>query len=271
MFLDGSITERQFVLLNNEAALSSMSLSQGLTILRKADFVKKAYASHAFFSLSIGIERLIKLILIYDYRLNNNRFPDNRYLKSFGHEIGALFVKAKSISLSMNKEKLYADVEGDNICEEIISFLNDFAVKSRYYNLDILTGTFNNSDEPLKGWEEKIESKIIQKHYRYNKEKQYLMSELGSKIDEFTLTSIHDKSGNHLQSMKDLLVKGLTVETGLKYSMFYTFKIIRFLSSLIFEIDHHPLLPFISEHFVQFRNSDDKHVLKRKTWDLYGR
>ena len=76
MFLEGTgITEKQFVLLSNEASLSAISLSQGLTFLRKADFVKKAYASHAFFSLSIGIERLIKLILIYEYRLsNNNKF-----------------------------------------------------------------------------------------------------------------------------------------------------------------------------------------------------
>jgi hypothetical protein len=272
MFLDDSITEKQFVLLNNEASLAAMSLSQGLTFLRKHDFIKKSYALHAFFSLSIGLERLMKLTLIYDYRLkNNNSFPTNNFLKGFGHHIINLYEESKKIANSLNQSSLYHDVESDPICKDIIIFLSEFASKSRYYNLDTLTGKFQPSEEPLKGWEEIIESQILKRHYKPNENKNALVMELGSRMDEFALTSFHDKSGNHINSYKDLLLKGLTVETSAKYAALYLYKIIRFLSKLIYEIDVQKLLPMISEHFILFRSDDTKFILTRKTWNLYGR
>ena len=57
----GTVTQEQDFLLSRECALAAFSIGQGLTLLRKYDFVKHAHASQAFFQLSIGIERLLKI------------------------------------------------------------------------------------------------------------------------------------------------------------------------------------------------------------------
>ncbi|MBO9632302.1 MAG: hypothetical protein J7578_04240, partial [Chitinophagaceae bacterium] len=73
------------ILLSKEAALSSMNLGVGLTFIRKYDFAKLGFIYQSFFSLSIGLERIMKLILLYEYIYNHNSYPNFGYLKSKGH------------------------------------------------------------------------------------------------------------------------------------------------------------------------------------------
>ena len=56
--------------LANEANLTASLLGNGLNALRKADLYHKGLYYQAFFSLSIGIERLLKIIIINEYRVN---------------------------------------------------------------------------------------------------------------------------------------------------------------------------------------------------------
>jgi hypothetical protein len=46
-------------LLAKEAALSSMNLGVGLTFIRKYDFAALGFIYQSFFSLSVGLERLV--------------------------------------------------------------------------------------------------------------------------------------------------------------------------------------------------------------------
>lgn len=63
-------------LLANEAALTASLLGNGLNALRKAGIFNKGLYYQAFFSLSIGIERLLKMIIITRYRSNiTKNFP----------------------------------------------------------------------------------------------------------------------------------------------------------------------------------------------------
>ena len=71
-----------------EGSLSGYAIGEGLECLRKANIYEKGMYYQAFFSLSIGIERLLKLIIIYEYRENHTgEFPDNNYIKNKGHKI----------------------------------------------------------------------------------------------------------------------------------------------------------------------------------------
>ncbi|MDM8552766.1 hypothetical protein QUF72_21985, partial [Desulfobacterales bacterium HSG2] len=86
------------ILLKREASMSSMSIGMGLTQLRRYDFAQTGYFYSSIFLISTGLERLLKLILIYDYRLkNNNTFPDNKKLKNFGHNLKDLINKSIQI------------------------------------------------------------------------------------------------------------------------------------------------------------------------------
>jgi hypothetical protein len=75
------ITNEQISLLIKEGHIASTCLGQGLTALRKASMERKDYYYQAFFLLTIGLERLMKLIIIHHYRGTSNTFPDNKILK----------------------------------------------------------------------------------------------------------------------------------------------------------------------------------------------
>ena len=59
----------KFKLLQQEGYLTQSSLCQGLTFLRKANLGEKERGLFysAFFQLSIGIERFMKIVVILDY------------------------------------------------------------------------------------------------------------------------------------------------------------------------------------------------------------
>ena len=112
-----------------EGSLTAFSLAEGLDCLRKANVYEKGLYYQAFFSLSIGIERLLKLIIIYDYRVKNNgKFPENKEIKTKGHDLHEMF------------NIVVPSILENNIYNSTISFLSDFAKTTRYYNLDVLTG-----------------------------------------------------------------------------------------------------------------------------------
>ncbi|WP_432405730.1 hypothetical protein [Wukongibacter sp. M2B1] len=75
------ITTTQEAILLKEAGLASSSLEYGLTILRKAELTRKAEYYQAFFQLSIGLERLMKIIIIENYLGVEKKFPSNSILK----------------------------------------------------------------------------------------------------------------------------------------------------------------------------------------------
>src|SRR5882757_10700227 len=160
--LRDKIKHEQFIALSREAGVAAMSMAEGLTAMRKADFTRHAYASHSFFAVSIGLERLMKLIVLYEYWLTHNKkFPDNGYLKSLGHQIVKLFEVCLQIAEKHGYSSYFEAIKDDPLCREILAFLDDFAVKSRYYNLDSLTGKVT-SQQPLKTWEEKVYSVILE-------------------------------------------------------------------------------------------------------------
>jgi hypothetical protein len=63
-----------------EAAIAGQSISAGLAALRKANYVATGLYSHSFFSLSVGLERLLKLIYLIDHAIKNDgAYPTERH------------------------------------------------------------------------------------------------------------------------------------------------------------------------------------------------
>lgn len=265
-----SVTKEQEFLLGRECALAAMSLGEGLTVFRKYDYVKHAYGTQAFFLLSIGIERLLKIILIYNHRRkNNNDFPSNAELKKAGHKIKSLYQVALNIANEIGEPELYLELVSDPIFDQIIDFLTEFAHNARYYNLDTLTGQLNSSGEPLSVWNKKINPIIIERHYRHNEEKANFIKELTNAIGDNIMVSFKNEEGNEINNLRDFYLEGMTVTVKQKYGMFYLYCIIRFLSKLLWNLDKE-YFPMVSEYFAIFRNTDDVYVRSRKTWNPYN-
>ena len=77
-------------LLEQEGLLAQACLCNGLTALRRANLGdKKGLFYSAFFELSIGFERTLKLILILDHMARNQLDPpDSKTVEDYGHRGG---------------------------------------------------------------------------------------------------------------------------------------------------------------------------------------
>ena len=96
----------------NEANLSAEHLALGSTMIGKADYTKNAYYDIAFFSLSIGIERTSKLILIIDYFIKNDfNFPQNNIVRAYGHDLEKLLDEVNKICSNYNLNNKLPDTE----------------------------------------------------------------------------------------------------------------------------------------------------------------
>lgn len=152
-----------------EASLARSALTSGMESLAKADYYNPGSYYSAFFQLSTGIERLMKLIVMLEHKSKNNLKPlTNNELKSFSHDLVLLYEKCKDIS----KSNEYIEPElklsfPDSLEYTILEFLSAFAKKARYYNLDSLTGS-TGATNPIHEWF-KIQLKVANHYISYQK------------------------------------------------------------------------------------------------------
>lgn len=262
------MADPQEILLCREASLSSMSLGHGLTQLRKYDFSATGYFYSSLSLLSIGLERLLKLIVIYDFRIQNGKFPDNKILRSYRHELVELIQKAEDLA-NLHKLKTTSFSCSEILVAEIIKLLSDFAVDSRYYNLDCLTGIKKDkSIEPLASWEQKINSKILNRHFRPNKRTIAQWEYLATKMEDLSYVRHTSEDGSEINTFKAYAAQAMVAETKQKYSMYYVYTIIRFLCEILSELEWKgQFYPFLREYFVVFLNPEKQYVLNKKSWN----
>jgi len=129
-----------FLLLQQEGHLISSCLAMGLTELRSANVYNKGAFYSALFNLSVGIERLLKAIIIMEHMLKNNlSVPTKKQLRGCGHNITELYDECVKISINHGSQ-LPARSSIDNINQELLGLLSDFAQITRYHNnLDALS------------------------------------------------------------------------------------------------------------------------------------
>jgi len=90
---------RTYLLLQNEGHLLQGCLQSALTALKRSSSVERGALYVALFNYSIGLERLLKLSLLLDHCVTNKgAFPTHAQIKSFGHDVGTIYKKAKAVS-----------------------------------------------------------------------------------------------------------------------------------------------------------------------------
>ena len=240
--------------LANEAALTSSLLGNGLTSLRHANINNKGLYYQAFFSLSIGIERLMKMIIINEYRYENNgEFPINIDLKKIGHDLNKL-----SSYIGINFEE-------NSVHNKILNFLNDFAKYSRYYNIDNILDKTNNND-PLNDWDNIRED--IQKNIKLKKVNQNKVA-IASLLEEISYVNFNEINGEELNSLIELLDKEKNNEQIQKYSVQYVYEIIRVLVNKIVEMEKQQfIMPILSEFFDIYysKSMTEPQIRNKKDW-----
>jgi len=257
-------------LLLREASMSSMEIGIGLTNIRRYDFVQVGFFYSGIHSITIGIERLLKIIFIYDFQLRNvGKYPNNFELRQFGHKIVDLINKAIEIDISQALNCNGSFLDQDDIYSKIIDFLSDFAIEGRYFNLDYLTGNLQTNEEPLMRWDREICSEIMKRHYRSLNKKKFKERKMDIEgLENNAYMIFFKESGNEINDLSTFFDYGDKVSTKQKYSVFYIYQIIHYLLNVCSELETKGhFFPFLSEFYKIFGIEDKKIVLRKKSWN----
>lgn len=157
--------DKKFTLLTQEAHLTKNTILSGFDLLLKANLFqdKDGYFYSAFFNISIGMERLLKLAVITHHMLTNNySTPTIKQLKNqFGHDIKSLHGECvKLITKYHPKQAKQPSLETED--QALINFLTEYATNSRYFNLnEVCEASMDRS--PLDKWLE-IARSVYERH-----------------------------------------------------------------------------------------------------------
>lgn len=97
------------------------------------------------------------------------------------------------------------------------------------------------------------------------------MIKVASLFKENSIVRHINEEGKAINNYLDFMLASSNVETKQKYSMFYTYIIIRALCELQESQNRHfQSNVFLYEFFVVFRNHPDSYVLRKKTWNPHS-
>lgn len=259
-----NIKQDQISLLLKEAHIASSSIRYGLNALCRANIYAKGDYYQAFFQLSIGLERLMKLIIIENYRGTNNSFPNNKVLKDYGHDLIEMFERINEIELFR-----HSDADMNDISFSILKCLSQFAKTTRYYNLDALTGKQQNID-PLIQWAI-IQEEILRHNPKRKTSRDNGIQELKSYINENSVAMIFNEKNNIIDNTADFIDRVEMDAYVQEYAVYYTYLLISELVNKLLKIESNfELYPYLSEFFRGFYGGRTKYeIRKRRNWTNY--
>jgi hypothetical protein len=239
--------------------------------LRAAHIHNRGSFYAALFNLTIGIERLFKVVVVIDYMLDNNMTVLSRkQLKNRGHNIVTLYGECHGIAQKRSCP-LPSLAQLDNIDCELLSLLSDFATTNRYYNLDSL-GARSTSSDPLARLDQLLERIICQDVSLRKKRRILHDARLSSSlIDPVTLTVITNLDKSPLSTFQALSLPALH-EQAVRYCILRLIKLLAPIKKLIEILSHGvyrlgpvPALPQMHE-FLDWLWDNRKYVLGKKKW-----
>jgi hypothetical protein len=261
-----------FLLLQQEGYLISSCLCIGLTELRAANVQNKGAFYSSLLNLSTGFERLLKAIIIIDHMLKNNlSVPTKKQLQAYGHNITELYDTCEKIAT--NRETLLPSrTQLNEINQELLSLLSDFARTTRYHNLDALSSSHNGMD-PLAHWGQIIFSILNQDVTQNQKQKIFTKANIVvSAIDDISITLMHGLDKQPLSTLEAFSLPGLH-EQAVKFAVLRLINILTPIRNLISLISHEayklglPAPPFPQmQEFLSWLWDDRQYVLRKKKW-----
>ena len=266
--------------IRREAALVRHLIGSGVTSLGKANYAdKKGEYYTAFFGLSIGLERLAKLILVANHAiLNNGQMPTEQVVRRFGHKLVSLLNTAGNISA---KHSLNLDYPrpAEQISTAIVECLDAFADagRGRYANFAALGDPNLGQEEPIRKWWGNVAELILDKHY-YGKPVQERVEGQARTIDA-SLSPISrilylDEEGRTIQDVYSASIRTGQTEIVQRNGRFYTLLVVRWLSNILSELSSkacyvHNVHAFFGvwEYFNTYQ-VDNNFMKNRKIWPL---
>jgi hypothetical protein len=260
-----------------EGAIAAQLIGSGITTLRRAASARPGLLVSAFFNLSIGLERIGKLVVVMDHYVASRwKFPDDSKLRGLHHDLEAVFAAVREISTRRFHSSLQSPVPNDPIHQAILFTLSEFARITRYQNLDYLAnGKGAAKTNPETQWFEMVGQLILKKHYR-SKQAEFdehradvMHTWLGGKSTALSL----GPNGKFMRTVKQTALHAQQADFIQRYAQFYSLQLVRFFAETLAalqQLAHYAKrdeIPWFSEQFAFFLN-DDAYFKSRKTWIL---
>ncbi|MER9263252.1 hypothetical protein NKI63_01530 [Mesorhizobium sp. M0410] len=263
-----------------ESALVRHLIGSGATALGRANYADQVGEYYtAFFGLSVGLERLAKLILVADHAIANaGQMPDERVVRRFRHNLTDLMEAAHKVA---DKQALKLDFPRPTnaISPKIIECLDAFADagRGRYANFAALGDPNLGQHDPIGKWWGEVAELILKEHY-YGKETQKRVEGRASMVDAvmspISMVLYINEIGD---TMQDVLTSSIrTGQTKLvqRFGRYYALMVVRWLSEVFSELSRsacytHKVEAFFGvwEYF-QTYTVDDSFLKTRRNWPL---
>ncbi|MCY3824215.1 MAG: hypothetical protein OXG62_10140 [Nitrospinae bacterium] len=266
--------------IGREASLVRHLIGSGVTSLGKANYADKEGEYYtAFFGLSIGLERLAKLILVADFTiLNDGQMPAEEVVRNFGHKLVLLLDTVNEISINHNLVLEYTrpNSEISNVIVECLDAFAD-ASRGRYANFASLGDPNLGPEEPIRKWWGDVVELILAEHY-YGKPVQERVEGNATIIDSL-MSSVStvfyfDEEGDAIKDVYSASVRTGQTEIVQCFSRFYALMVVRWLSDVFSQLSQkacgeHNVEAFfgVYEYFNTYRVADN-FLKTRKIWPL---
>jgi hypothetical protein len=266
--------------IQRESALVRHLLGSGATALGRANYADKVGEYYtAFFGLSIGLERLTKLILVADHTISHNgRMPAETSVRKYGHNLVSLTNAADAVARKHDLKLKYLRPTSATIAK-IIDCLDAFADanRGRYANFASLGDPSLEKEEPIRKWWGEV-AELILKEYYYGKPIQTQVEGRARLVDQlispFTSVLHTDETGNMMQDVMSSSIRTGQTEIVQRYGRYYSLTLIRWLAEIFSGLAStasfsHNIDAFYGswEHF-QTYTVDESFLKTRKSWPL---
>ena len=144
--------KESYVSLQREGHLFRSCIGLGMSALAASHAGDVGSYYTAFFQLSIGMERAMKVILIAEYMAANAlQRPTTTVLKAHGHKLVDLVAAMRRVA-GDSAQHPYASLQSGSIEHDVLEHLSDFATGARYFNLDHSATPTQLDQDPLVRW-----------------------------------------------------------------------------------------------------------------------
>ena len=266
--------------IGRETMLVRHLLGSGATSLGRASYGDQMGEYYtAFFGLTVGLERLAKLILVVDHAISNGgTMPEEKVIKRYGHKLVSLLDAVAKIEVK-HSLKLEYNRPTDPISAKIVDLLDAFAdaTRGRYANFAALGDPNLSREEPIARWWTDVATLILKSHYK-GMPIQVRVEANAEVVHEFMTPSAtvlyNNESGDTMQDMRTTSLHTGQTKIVQRFGRFYTLSIVRWLSELLSELARQACYTHQIDAFfglwecLQTYTVPDEFLKSRKVWPL---
>jgi hypothetical protein len=266
--------------IGREASLVRHLVGSGATALGRANYADQIGEYYtAFFGLSVGFERLAKLILVVDYSVSNGgSMPEEKIVRKFGHNLVDLMAASDGVATKYNL-KLEYERPKTTITTQIVECLNAFADarRGRYANFGSLGDPNLSAEEPIGKWWDIVAESILQEHY-HGKSAQTRVETQARMVDAlmspYAMVLHINETGDVMQDVLSASVRTGQTAIVQRLGRYYALTVARWLSEVFYSLASsacytHGIDAFFGAwEYLQTYMVDDRFLKTRKVWPL---